>query len=93
MVNNIKNNTISEIDAKKDLNTLNKIKNGETIKYKKRTFTQKELNLFNNLLETILTDNDNYNDNDNDNMIKNLNNSLVEIIDGSKSFEHQIKLF
>ena len=26
LVNNIKNNTISKIDAKKDLNTLNKIK-------------------------------------------------------------------
>ena len=37
LVNNIKNNTISEIDAKKDLNTLNKIKNAEIIKYKKRT--------------------------------------------------------
>ena len=41
-VNNIKNNTISEIDAKKDLNTLNKIKNAEIIKYKKPTSTQKE---------------------------------------------------
>ena len=37
MVNNIRNNTISEIDAKKDLNTLNEIKNVETIKYKKCT--------------------------------------------------------
>ena len=37
LVNNIKNNTISEIDAKKDLNKLNKIKNVETIKYKKHS--------------------------------------------------------
>ena len=37
LVNNITNNTISEIDAKKDLNTLNEIKNSEMIKYKKRT--------------------------------------------------------
>ena len=29
LVNNIRNNTISEIDAKKDLNTLNDIKNAE----------------------------------------------------------------
>ena len=29
LVNNIKNNTISEIDAKKDLNALNEIKNAE----------------------------------------------------------------
>ena len=103
MINNIENNTISEIDAKKNLNTLNKIKNAEIIKYKKRTSTQKELlNLFNDLLKTILTDkilmpskddvNDNDNDNGNDNMRKELNNLLDEIIDKSKSFEDQIKL-
>ena len=57
MVNNIRKNTISEISAKKGLNTLNEIKNAEIIKYKKRTPKQKELlNLFNNLLDTILTD-------------------------------------
>ena len=57
LVNNIRNNTISEIDAKKDLNTLNEIKNVETIKYKKRTPGHKELlNLFNDLLDIILTD-------------------------------------
>ena len=50
MVNIIRNNTISEIDAKKDLNTLNEIKNVETIKYKKRTPGQKEL------LDIILND-------------------------------------
>ena len=55
LVNNIKNNTISEIDAKKDLNTLNEIKNVETIKYKKRTPRHEEL-LFNDLLDIILTD-------------------------------------
>ena len=31
LVNNIRNNTINEINAKKDLNTLNKIKNAEII--------------------------------------------------------------
>ena len=56
LVNNIKNNTISEICAKKSLNILNEIKNAEIIKYKKRTIGQKELlNLFNDLLEAILT--------------------------------------
>ena len=56
MVNNIKNNTISEISAKKGLNTLNEIKNAEIIKYKRRTSGQEELlNLFNDLLDTILT--------------------------------------
>ena len=33
LVNNIKNNAISEISAKKSLNTLTKIKNAEIIKY------------------------------------------------------------
>ena len=80
MVNNIENNTISEIDAKKNLITLNKIKNAELIKYKIHTSTQKELlNLFSKLLKTILTnkilmpskdnvnENENKNDNNNDN--------------------------
>ena len=52
MVNNIKN-TISEIPAKKGLNTLNKIKNTEIIKKRRYTPKQKELlNLFNDLLDT-----------------------------------------
>ena len=56
LVNNIKNNTISEIDAKKSLNALNKTKNAE-IKYKRLIPKQKKLlNLFNDLLDTILTD-------------------------------------
>ena len=67
---------------------------------------QKELlNFFNNLLNTILTENknnsnddnnsnnnnENENENENDNMIKELNDSLDKIIDKSKSFEDQIK--
>ena len=35
LVNNMKNNTISEISAKKGLNTLNKLKNAGITKYKK----------------------------------------------------------
>ena len=55
--NNIGNNTISETDTKKDLNTLKEIKNVETIKYKKHSPGHKELlNLFNYLLDIILTD-------------------------------------
>ena len=75
MVNNIRNNIISEISAKEGLNALNEIKNTEIIKYKKRTPTQKELlNLFNDLLDTILTDetlmslNENRNENGNENV-------------------------
>ena len=57
LVNNIGNNRISEIDAKKDLITLNEIKNAEIIKYKKRTPRHKKLlNLFNDLLGIILID-------------------------------------
>ena len=56
LVNNNKDNTISEIDAKKRLNTLNKIKNSE-IKHKRLIPGQKELlNLFNDLSDIILTD-------------------------------------
>ena len=57
MVNNIRNNTNSEIDAKKDLNTLNEIRNAEIIKYKNRTpGHKKKLNSFNDLLDIIFTD-------------------------------------
>ena len=57
LVYNIGNNTVSEIDATKDLNTLNEIKNADIIKYKRSTSKQKELlNLFNDLLDTVLTD-------------------------------------
>ena len=46
LLNNIESNAISEIDAKKSVNTLNKIRNAE-IKYKRRIAKQKELlNLF-----------------------------------------------
>ena len=56
LVNNIKDNTISEIDAKKRLNTLSKIKNSE-IKYKRFIPGQKELsNLFDDLSDIVLTD-------------------------------------
>ena len=56
LVNDIKNNTISEISAKKGINALNEIKNAEIKKLKKKpTPKQKELlNLFNQLLDTIL---------------------------------------
>ena len=57
LVNNIGNNRISEIDTKKDLSTLNEIKNTEIIKYKKPTPGHKKLlNLFNDLLGIILID-------------------------------------
>ena len=57
MVNNIKNDAISDIDAKKDLNALNEIAKAEIIKYKKHTPGHKKLlDLFNDLSDIILTD-------------------------------------
>ena len=57
MFNNIRNNTISEIDTKNYLNALDEIKNVEIIKYKKRTPGHKKLlNWFNDLSGIILAD-------------------------------------
>ena len=86
MVNNIKDNIISEIDAKKRLNTLNKIKNA-AIKYKRPIPKQKELlNLFKNLLDTNSTDKtlmsskeENENENENENEYEN----------GNEDYEHE----
>ena len=82
MVNNIINNAISKISARESLNTLNEIKNAEIIKYKKHTLEQKELlNLFNDLLDTILTDktlmSSNENGNENGNEIGNENGNEI----------------
>ena len=103
MVNNVDKNAINEILAKKHLNAFNQIKNAE-IKNTRLICKEKELlNLFNILLDTILTenkntntnnnDNNNENENENENKIKQLNDSLDKMIDESKSFEKQIKLF
>ena len=54
MVNNIKNNTISEIDAKKYLNALDEMRKTEITKYKKHTPEHKKLLILFNKL--ILTD-------------------------------------
>ena len=90
MVNNIKNNTVSEIDAKKSLNALNKIKNAE-IKYIKGSPLNKKklLNLFNDLSDTILTDktlmsskdeneNENENENEGETMSQNEKHKIIK---------------
>ena len=92
MINKIRNNTISEIPSKKDLNTLNELKNEGITKQKNRTPKQKELlNLFNDLSDTILTDktlksksqeddeneNENVNENENENVNENDNINLI----------------
>ena len=85
LVNNIRDNTIGEISAKKGLNRLNEIKNGGIIKHRKRTPKQKELlSLFNDLLDVILTDKTLMSSKDENGktiIIKELNDALDEIID------------
>ena len=93
MINNIKNNTISESDAKKKINKLNEIKHVET-KGKSLIDGQKILlKLFDDLIEAILNnsknkilneDNNkivnediNVNDNDNDNKTMNEDNNKI----------------
>ena len=83
MVDNISKNTVSEILARKHLNALNETKNAE-IKNKCLISKQKELlDLFNNLLDTILienkntttTNNNDYNENENESENENENDN------------------
>ena len=77
MVNNIKNNTISEADAKKKINKLNEIKKAE-IKGKCLINGQKMLlNLFDDLVETIFNNNKIVKE-DNIKIVKEDNNSTVK---------------
>ena len=72
MINNIKNNTISEADTKKKINKLNKIKNVET-KDKRLINSQKTLlSLFDDL-KTIF----NNNNNNNKKIVNEYNNKIV----------------
>ena len=72
LVNDIKNNTISEALAKQKLNALNEIKKAET-KNKRLINGQKILlNLFDDLVEAIF----NNNNNDNNKIVKEDNNKL-----------------
>ena len=75
LVNSIKNNTISEIQAKKDLNALKKTKKAK-IKSKHLILRQKELsNLFDDLLEAIPDNNSNSNNNSNNGNVNNNHNN------------------
>ena len=74
MINNIKNNAISEANAKKKINELNKIKKVET-KGKRLIDSQKTLlSLFDNL-KTIFNNNNNNDNNSNNNSNNNNNES------------------
>ena len=70
LINNIKNHTVSEILARKNINALNELKNAD-IKNKRLSSSQKELlSSFNNLLDTVLIENDSNSNNSN-----NINNN------------------
>ena len=76
MINNIKNNVISESDAKKKINELNKIKKLET-KGKRLIDSQKILlKLFDDLVEAILNNSNNKIVNEDNNKIVNENNNV-----------------
>ena len=75
LINNIKNNTISEADNKKKINELSEIKKAE-IKGKRLINGQKILiSLFEELLKSIFNNNDN-NNNDNNNNNKDLSDNI-----------------
>ena len=52
IVNNIKNNKISEISAKKGLNTLNELKNVEIIKQKNALLNRKNYQIYSTIFQT-----------------------------------------
>ena len=108
MINNIKNNTISETDAKQKLDELDEIRKVET-KNKRLISSEKILlNLFDDLLKAIFNNNNNNNSNEsvNDNESVNYDdddneeeyykikqiNNWSKAIDKTKSFEQQIEI-
>ena len=75
MINNIKNNTISEADTKKKINELNEIKKTE-VKGKRLINSQKILlSLFDDWVKAIFNNSNNNNNNKNDNENDNENNN------------------
>ena len=73
MITNIKNNTISEADAKQKLNALEEIKKAD-IKNKRLISSQKKLlNLFDDLLAAIFNNNKSMNEDDNASVNENEN--------------------
>ena len=84
MINNIKNNVISESDAKNKINELNKIKKLET-KGKRLIDSQKILlKLFDDLVEAILNNNSNKIVNDDKTKIMNKDNNKIVNEDNNK---------
>ena len=76
MINNIKNNTISEVLAKQKLNALNEIKKAETKKKGLINGQKILLNLFDDLVEAIFNNNKIVNE-DNNKIVNEDNNKIV----------------
>ena len=70
LINNIKNNTISEADTKKKINELDEVKKVET-KDKRLSISQKTLLSLLNDLKTIFNNNNNNNESDGENESEN----------------------
>ena len=89
MINNIKNNTISEALVKQKLNALNEIKKTEG-KGKRLINSQKILlSLFDDLVETILNNNSN---NSNSNNNNNNNNNSNNVNDNENESEMKVMM-
>ena len=74
MINDIKNNAISEADTKKKIDKLNETKKLETKGKRFIKSQEKLLSLFDDLVEAILNNNNNNNNNNNSNS-SNINNN------------------
>ena len=92
MINNIKNNTISEADTKKKINELNKIKEVET-KGRWLIDSQKTLLSLSDDLKTIFNNNNSSNNNESDgnnkNKDKNKNKNVNENENENESDDEQ----
>ena len=82
MINNIKDNTISEADSKKKINELNETKNVEIKGKRLIKSEEKLLSFFDDLVEAISNDNSS---NDNNNNNSNNNNNHNESNNKNKS--------
>ena len=75
MINDIKNNAISEADTKKKIDKLNETKKLETKGKRFIKSQEKLLSLFDDLVEAILNNDDNNNNNSNNSNSININNN------------------
>ena len=87
MISNIKNNTISEANAKKKINELNKTQKVETIGKRLIKCQEKLLSLFGDLVEAILNNNNDkdLSENVSENESKNVSENKSENVNENES--------